>query len=306
MATQKVGPDPVALERKQRWQAGKGKAAVYALVAGLLIAGVVVGISTLGGDERGRPAGQRDPATGLTREQLAGVWRQTKGIDTAGQSPLLSFGTDGTFAIDNQGALDTGPVMQGTYGLDGDNITLTDSGVGCDEMKWRVSLAQEGVLEHTMADPATGACGQALHFYIEGSEFSYMRLSPRSPASEDVTSDGQAKQGEPPTGLYELAGIWLLDGGDHLLRISFDATYAIADAGTLVTDPDDAGTVELGEEGTLTFTSGSESRTCPEGTVTVWENVQVHLDALAADVPQDACGEMPPERASWLMVSRAG
>ena len=62
MATQKVRPDPGALERqqrKQRWQTGKEKAVVYALVAGIVAAGVVVGVSTLRStDEPAVPAGQ--------------------------------------------------------------------------------------------------------------------------------------------------------------------------------------------------------------------------------------------------------
>ncbi len=62
MATQKVRPDPGALERqrrKQRWRLGKERVAVYALVAGLVIAGLVVGISTLGGRDA-RPADRPD------------------------------------------------------------------------------------------------------------------------------------------------------------------------------------------------------------------------------------------------------
>ena len=59
MATQKVRPDPEALERQHRGQrrrVAQKRAAVYALVAVLLVAGVVVGISTLGSDDV-QPAG---------------------------------------------------------------------------------------------------------------------------------------------------------------------------------------------------------------------------------------------------------
>lgn len=57
MATQKVQPDPGALERQQRDQrrrVAKKKTAVYALVAAIVAAGVVIGISSLRSDE-GRP-----------------------------------------------------------------------------------------------------------------------------------------------------------------------------------------------------------------------------------------------------------
>jgi hypothetical protein len=58
MATQKVRPDPEALDRQHRGQrrrVARKRAAVYALVALLLVAGVVIGISTLGSDD-GQPA----------------------------------------------------------------------------------------------------------------------------------------------------------------------------------------------------------------------------------------------------------
>ena len=60
MATQKVRPDPEALDRQHRGQrrrVAQKRAAVYALVVVLLVAGAVVAISTLGSDD-GQPAGE--------------------------------------------------------------------------------------------------------------------------------------------------------------------------------------------------------------------------------------------------------
>jgi TolB protein len=54
MATQKVRPDPEALERQHRGQrrrVAQKRAAVYALVLVLVVAGVVIGISTLRSDD---------------------------------------------------------------------------------------------------------------------------------------------------------------------------------------------------------------------------------------------------------------
>jgi hypothetical protein len=59
MATQKVRPDPGALDRQhrdQRWRVAKKKIAVYAMVAAVLIAGTVIGINSFGGSD-GRPGG---------------------------------------------------------------------------------------------------------------------------------------------------------------------------------------------------------------------------------------------------------
>ena len=63
MATQKVQPDPGALDRQhrdQRRRVAKKKIAVYALVAALVVAGVVIGINALPSDDS-QPA-----ATGST------------------------------------------------------------------------------------------------------------------------------------------------------------------------------------------------------------------------------------------------
>jgi Tol biopolymer transport system component len=60
MATQKVRPDPEALDRQHRGQrrrVAQKRAAVYALVVLLLVAGAAVAISTLGSDHE-QPAGE--------------------------------------------------------------------------------------------------------------------------------------------------------------------------------------------------------------------------------------------------------
>jgi hypothetical protein len=73
-----------------------------------------------------------------------------------------------------------------------------------------------------------------------------------------------------------LHGVWLLEGNGILLRLGADGSYAIDDGGELITDPDDEGTFEVdGESGTLTFTSGADSRTCAEDDVWVWTNAQL-------------------------------
>lgn len=79
--------------------------------------------------------------------------------------------------------------------------------------------------------------------------------------------------------------------------------YAIADAGRLGGDPNDVGRIETDGEGTFRFTSGADSATCAEGTVTEWKSVLAREDALAADVPADACGGLSEGRASWVRIS---
>jgi Tol biopolymer transport system component len=75
MATQKVRPDPEALDRQHRGQrrrVAQKRAAVYALVVALLVAGAVVAISTLGRDKE-QPAheGSNAPSPETTEQTLS-------------------------------------------------------------------------------------------------------------------------------------------------------------------------------------------------------------------------------------------
>ena len=75
MATQKVRPDPEALERQHRGQrrrVAQKRAAVYALVAVLVVAGVVLGISTLKSDDV-QPGGSGSTTSSLAPEELPSV-----------------------------------------------------------------------------------------------------------------------------------------------------------------------------------------------------------------------------------------
>src|SRR5918992_684875 len=152
MATENVRPDPGALERQhreQRWHVAKQKAGVYALVAGLVAAAVFVGIRTLrqGAEESPTPGTAPSAPVGVppTVESLAGIWL----VDD--DDPLLGrFSTDGTFAFDNIGALDTDPAAAGTYEVDGRIISFTNGRSRIcsegDRYAWRAGLTEAGRL----------------------------------------------------------------------------------------------------------------------------------------------------------------
>lgn len=97
MATQKVRPDPGALQRQHRDQrraVTKRKAGVYALVAGLVVAGLIIGIGALrNGDPVGEPAAGND----LTTNDLIGMWVRS-GTGDGDDFAFLKFNPDGTFA----------------------------------------------------------------------------------------------------------------------------------------------------------------------------------------------------------------
>jgi len=99
MATQKVRPDPEALDRQlrgQRRRVARKRAAVYALMALLLVAGVVIGISTLTSDDV-QPAGSgSDPPPPQAAEQTLSIVDVGTGTATAFTAPADASGFDFT------------------------------------------------------------------------------------------------------------------------------------------------------------------------------------------------------------------
>ena len=90
MATQKVRPDPEALDRQHRGQrrrVAQKRAAVYALVVVLLVAGAVVAISTLGSDHE-QPAGEgSNPPPPQPAEQTLSIVDVDTGTATTFTAP---------------------------------------------------------------------------------------------------------------------------------------------------------------------------------------------------------------------------
>ena len=90
MATQKVRPDPEALDRQHRGQrrrVAQKRAAVYALVVVLLVAGAAVAISTLGSDHE-QPAGEgSNPPPPQAAEQTLSIVDVDTGTATTFTAP---------------------------------------------------------------------------------------------------------------------------------------------------------------------------------------------------------------------------
>jgi hypothetical protein len=275
--------------------------AVGAVVALATIAALVplARLSPLAlGDREQRPA---TPGTSRIDPRLTGIWWVTSGTNfpLAGRAPLLyRLSADGTFSGDPYGQLDTYPRWSGTYEVEGTTIVFTpDRGESCTAI---ATINAPDRLHLSFSEDEGLACSAGT-----GTSWTFRRVSPGSPESHGIRSYQDAEAGVPPSmGRFDdLRGIWLLEGGDHLLRIGFNHDYAIAGGGRLGTDPDDLGTIETDGAGSLIFTSGAESGTCAEGTVTVWQGVLVNEDALAATFPADACGGLPEGGGSWVRIS---
>lgn len=309
MSTQKVRPEPGALERqfgKQRRRSTRQRVAVYALVVGL-VAGTAIGFASLGREED-RP-GNPDPGPSLpviegqlpTPSLLNGIWLEDRG--RAVYPVLVRFSLDGTFAIDNGGRLDTTPVVLGTYEIDGRRITFTTDGSrDCfdgESWAWEVGLPEDGRLEGVHAvDNATAACSLSV-----GTRWNLTRVSPSSPGSAAIVSGEVGPDALPPSSPFSLAGIWVREGTGQLFRYAPGGGYAFADGGMLGTDPFDVGDVELNpDRGTITFTTGEGSRGCTRGDRVIWENVQLEGDTLRAVVRRDGCTGQAGLELTWIRV----
>jgi hypothetical protein len=310
MATESVRPDPGALERQhrnQRWRVAKQKAGVYALAAGLVIAGVVIGFRMLReGEEASRGPetvpGAAPSLRGLvpTVDGLAGIW-----IIDADNPLLVRFSPDGSYAFDNIGSLDTDPAAAGTYEVTGRIITFTNGRSRIcpdgDRFGWRAGLTEDGRLHVLHLSTAVVIDDIPDDCDLVG-ESTWTRVSPSSPAGTRISAKPAGKGAPPSTG-SALRGIWLLEGGGHLLRFGTDGTYALDDRGALGNEPDDVGTFEVDGRGGITLTSGADSRSCAEDDQWIWEQVRLAGGTLRGVAGENACPNDIPVEMTWIRLS---
>jgi Tol biopolymer transport system component len=136
MATQKVRPDPEALDRQHRGQrrrVAQKRAAVYALVVVLLVAGVVVAISTLGSDHE-QPAGKgSNPPAPQVEEQTLSIVDVGTGAATDLTAPAgasaFDFNADGS-TVAYVGLDENGDEQVFVMDADGSNVQRLTHGEG--------------------------------------------------------------------------------------------------------------------------------------------------------------------------------
>jgi hypothetical protein len=302
MATQEVRPDPGALERQNRTQRGRvirQRAGGYAVLAALVVTGLVIGISAVGErDQRpaSRPGEGDGPATGVeglapTVDRLRGIWYEDSGTGLWGQPIMARFGPDGTFSLG--GVLDEDAWISGTYQVEGHRIIFIPTGGECggrDVFTWEAGIVAEGRLEsvHGGAEgdrpTHVGTC-----LIPVGEPYNLTRVSPTSPAAADINPTFYSTSLTGETTAADLRGFWLVEGTGHLLRVDRSGSYLLDDAGELGTNPDDAGSVEIGRE-SLRFITGGGSSGCSEGDVMVWKDARVEEGRLRGVVAEDSCG----------------
>lgn len=137
MATQKVRPDPEALERQHRGQrrrVARKRASVYALVVALVVAGVVVGISSLSNNNQ-QPAGKGSdqPQPPEAAEQTLSIVDVGTGTASAFTAPADASGFE--FTVDGSmvtygGQDDNGSTQLFVADADGSNARQLTHGEG--------------------------------------------------------------------------------------------------------------------------------------------------------------------------------
>jgi hypothetical protein len=102
----------------------------------------------------------------------------------------VRFSPDGTLAMDNHGELGRTPAILGSYKLKGRAIIVTVSGGSAcpgDDWTWRAGISEDGQLDTVLTEPGAGNCAQPV-----GTEWTFIRVSPRSAASAGITAEGTA------------------------------------------------------------------------------------------------------------------
>jgi hypothetical protein len=291
------------LWRVRRRQRVVGFAAAAA--AGVLIVGVLASATLLSRSEVMQR--ERDTATidllPPTPDRLAGIWARQEGPNLQPTQLLIRFSRNGDVAYDDLGLLDSTPAILGNYSVAGDTITFRagPESVACedgDTWAFRASLTQDGQLNVEVTEDGTGNCRVGL-----GTEWVFARVSPRSQAGARIPADRPTDRGIFPLTPH-MTGIWFREDG-QLLSLGADMSYRADDGGKLDTNPDDKGEYKV-EGRTITFTSGAESITCPDGAVRVWKNLRLSARTLRGVVVEDECADSVGDEQTWILLSGGG
>jgi hypothetical protein len=114
-------------------------------------------------------------------------------------------------------------------------------------------------------------------------------------ASPTATVEGTAPTAE------ALLGIWLLQLGDTLMRLSADGTFVINNGEPLAVDPDRTGTYSI-EGMTMRFVQEAKAD-CPGGSVDVWTVGLLEDGLLRGMIIESPCPPGPGAHGDWVRVS---
>ncbi len=267
-------------------------AAVAALVVGLLS---VTGVQLLA--HRSTDSAIPPSALSLSRADVAGIWASRTPDDP---NTMLWLDTEGRFAVDSAGHVDTRPSGSGKYQLGRDSIRFLDrKDERCGDTTWRADLITPGRMDLTLT-AATSSCDLPIGI---GGEM--IRVVPASAESLELTA--RLAQADTPLAgdLLDTQGFWLRAGTDEAFRFIIWGGYAMlspAPQGVVTTDQ---GGALMPADGQLTLTSGEKSRDCAAGDLLLLENVRFSQDwmVMRADVARDDCGRFTTGTLTWIRLA---
>jgi hypothetical protein len=293
-------------QRRRSFRGGPALAAAAAVV--VLAAGGVAGYQVLDEDDSAGPAGpttQKDPdadyltGSAPTRELLEGVWRVDNDRGT------LVFDDAGTVRFDRRGGLFTDPrATAASYVIDGLDITVTTTQhetrdcVGSSFVV-RASVAQPGILRF-VGPSESGTCA-----LLPSGRGALEQVLPTSREMAELKLSTEPENlWAPMTDPALMNGVWLVEGGGHLVELATDGSYLVlVDAGTVV----DTGRWSLRNR-ELALTSSSCSTGCDEGDRLVrgpLEHVAMGTTAIRGAVKQDDCSSAWASPA-WILMPHEG
>lgn len=243
----------------------------------------------------------------LTAHNLAGIWRVE-----GGDGSLWRFSPKGTVAVRGEGRLGADkPSFAARYKISGTTVRFVSlERVPCRGWTMTIQIRIDGTMTQTFTKEAATCRFLSGNTILPGVQFELTRVSPASFAGVALRGIPDASKTR-PTSLLGISGIWLVEGTGRLVRLTaggsaVHGTYAIDDDGDLDSAPDDAGTVSLGTDGTLTFTTSSGSAGCPPGSQFAMHGLSVSPDLLTGSLTGQSCQQRGDLRGGWAGVSLLG
>jgi hypothetical protein len=299
--------DAVEERIASRRQSGRRMMIAAAAAAVLVIVLGATAFLTLGGDDQSAPPVHPGPTpsdsqadfligSAPTPDLLQGVWR----LDNGGVA--MRFTPPNAVSFDDGGQLFHNPGVRGSYVITGDLITVTvdggPAGCGGQSFAMRASLPGPGALRLVHTRPGTGNCArtQDERWVME------QVLPTSSPMAELVLSNERGWQ--PLVGKDSLYGVWLAEGGGHILEIDPGGAYYLVDESGAI----DRGQWSLRGGSELTLTTSADSALCRVGDRLVLgdvEQVDPGTRVLRSTVRENTCGAAWAP-AAWILVPHDG
>jgi hypothetical protein len=302
------------VERIDSRRQGNRRRTVIAIAAAAVLI-FVVGVAaflTLDGDRETAPPANPRPTTSdpeadfltgsaPTPDLLQGVWR----LDNGGVQ--MRFSAPNVISFDTGGRLFHNPGVHGTYVIAGDLITVSVDGgpAGCGGQKFamRASVPEPpvgpGALRLVHTQPGTGDCTP-----VQDQRWVMEQVLPASPTMAGLvfsTETGWQRL----VGKNALHGLWMAEGGEHVLEIDPGGSYYVA---AEPDEPIDRGQWSL-RGADLTLTSSAESTECSKGDRLVLGTVEqvagTGTRALRSTVRENTCGAAWTP-AVWILVPHDG